>query len=185
MFNDARSKKIVFVAHCILNQNSASDGTAEYPGSIQEIVKLFFDSNIGIVQMPCPELLCLGLDRGNTEGRKSPVVEENTRIREQMKKHLVQHKINRLVKNIIFQITEYKYHGFEILGIIGINRSPSCGVDTTSDHNEEISGRGIFIETLKKALQDQKLSIRIIGIKASEIETALSSVKELIESNTM
>jgi len=40
MFDDARSKKIIFVAHCMLNQNSISDGTAEYPGSIQEIIRL-------------------------------------------------------------------------------------------------------------------------------------------------
>ena len=185
MFNDARSKKIIFVAHCILNQNSVSDATAGYPGTIQEIVKLLYNSNIGIAQMPCPELLCLGLARGNTEGRSSSIVEENTRIREQMKKHLMQHKINRLVKDIIFQITEYNFHGFELLGIIGINRSPSCGVDTTSDHNKEISGSGIFIESLKKALQNQNLSIKIIGIKASEIEIAMGSVKGLLESNSM
>lgn len=113
MFNDARSKKIIFVAHCLLNQNSISDGTAEYTGSVQDIIRLIIDSNIGIVQMPCPELLCLGLDRGNTEGSKSPVVEENTRIRAQMKNHFMQNKINRLVNNIIFQIIEYKKHGFK------------------------------------------------------------------------
>ena len=28
MFTDGRSKKVVFVAHCLLNQNSISDGTA-------------------------------------------------------------------------------------------------------------------------------------------------------------
>jgi hypothetical protein len=29
---------VVFVAHCMLNQNSISDGTASYPGSIREVV---------------------------------------------------------------------------------------------------------------------------------------------------
>ena len=182
MFNDARNKKIVFVAHCMLNQNSISDGTAEYLGSVQEIIRLIIDSNVGIVQMPCPEFLCLGLDRGNTEGSKSPVGEENTRIRTQMKKYLMQNKINKLVKDLVFQITEYNNHGFEILGIIGIDRSPSCGVDTTSDNNKEISGCGIFIGLLNEALQNQRLSIKMIGIKASEIDMALSSVKGFIES---
>ena len=68
MFTDGRSKAIVFVAHCIMNQNSISDGTAEYPGSISEIMKLLYKSHVGIVQMPCPELLCIGLDRGNIDG---------------------------------------------------------------------------------------------------------------------
>jgi len=31
MFTDERAKTIVFVAHCILNQNSISAGTAAYP----------------------------------------------------------------------------------------------------------------------------------------------------------
>ncbi len=31
MFHDGRSKKVVFVAHCFLNQNAISDGTAVYP----------------------------------------------------------------------------------------------------------------------------------------------------------
>lgn len=38
------------------------------------------NADIGMVQMPCPELCCLGLDRGNAEGAGSPVVVENTRI---------------------------------------------------------------------------------------------------------
>jgi predicted secreted protein len=181
MFDDARSKNLIFVAHCILNQNSISDGTAVFPGSINELLQLFMDMKIGIVQMPCPEFLCLGLDRGNTEGSKAPVVEENTRIRESMNKHAIQNKINQLVNNLIFQILEYRKHGFQILGIIGVNRSPSCGVETTSDNNREIKGSGLFIEALRRELQKQHISIEIMGIKASEIDIALSSVKSIIE----
>ena len=28
MFTDGRSRRVVFVAHCFLNQNASSDGTA-------------------------------------------------------------------------------------------------------------------------------------------------------------
>ena len=28
MFTDGRSKKVIFLAHCLLNQNAISDGTA-------------------------------------------------------------------------------------------------------------------------------------------------------------
>lgn len=34
--------------------------------------------------MPCPELCCLELDRGNVRGADSPVVVENTRSRKEM-----------------------------------------------------------------------------------------------------
>ncbi|MCE5189281.1 MAG: hypothetical protein LLF75_08920 [Eubacteriales bacterium] len=81
MFEDARSRKVVFVAHCILNQNSISDGTASFPGSNELVLRALLDAKIGIVQMPCPELSCLGLDRGDPEGARRPLLEENSRIR--------------------------------------------------------------------------------------------------------
>jgi predicted secreted protein len=65
LFNDTRSKSIVFIAYCILNQNSISDGTASYPGYMKEILELLISYDLGIIQMPCPELHCLGLDREN------------------------------------------------------------------------------------------------------------------------
>lgn len=34
MFNDQRSKRVVFAAHCILNQNAISDGTLDYPAAL-------------------------------------------------------------------------------------------------------------------------------------------------------
>ena len=77
MFTDKRSKRVIFVAHCILNQNAISDGTADYPGSHVDIIRTLLDAQVGIIQMPCPELCCLGLDRGNILGAESPVVVEN------------------------------------------------------------------------------------------------------------
>ena len=41
MFNDGRSKRVVFVAHCFLNQNSISDGTAVYPAAFKDLVVFF------------------------------------------------------------------------------------------------------------------------------------------------
>ena len=86
MFNDGRSKKVVFVAHCFLNQNSISDGTAIYPAANKDVVDFFLNGDIGIVQMPCPELCCLGFNRENNDGADVPVVIENTRICKEMQK---------------------------------------------------------------------------------------------------
>ena len=76
MFADGRSRKVVFLAHCLLNQNAISDGTAVYPAAFRELVQFFLEHQVGIVQLPCPELCCLGLDRGNRLGAQSPVTEE-------------------------------------------------------------------------------------------------------------
>ena len=96
MFDDGRSKKVVFIAHCFLNQNSISDGTAVYPAMFRNVIELFMKADIGIAQMPCPELCCLGLDRGNIYGVDVPVVVENPRIRAEMKKDIPNAQLDQL-----------------------------------------------------------------------------------------
>lgn len=106
MFEDGRSKKVVFIAHCFLNQNSISDGTAVYPAVFRNVIELFMNADIGIVQMPCPEFCCLGLDRGNICGADFPVVIENTRIRAEMKKDIPNAQLDQLVDYVVYQILE-------------------------------------------------------------------------------
>lgn len=168
MFDDGRSKRVVFVAHCLLNQNSISDGTAVYPAAFEEVVEFFLNEQIGIVQMPCPEFCCLGLDRGNVHGADSPVVVENTRIRSEMKKDIHDKKLNQMADYVVQQILEYDRYGFEVIGIIGANRSPNCGVNTTSDNNMEINGMGLFIEKISKGLEKENIIVPMIGIKSTD-----------------
>lgn len=180
MFTDARSKKVVLVAHCFLNQNSISDGTADYPGAINEVMKRLLEMNIGIIQMPCPELLCLGLDRGDIHGAEQPVVMENTRIRAALGQPVAQETIRVLVRQLVYQIEEYRRNGFTILGIIGVNRSPSCGVNTTSSDNREVPGEGVFIQELRNALERRGIELKMTGIKAGEIGAALERINALV-----
>lgn len=168
MFKDGRSKKVVFIAHCFLNQNSISDGTAVYPAAFKDIVEFFMKADIGIVQMPCPEFCCLGLDRGNIYGANVPVVVENTRIRSEMKKAIPNTQLEQLADYVVYQILEYLKYGFEVIGIIGANRSPNCGVDTTSDDNAEIRGMGLFMEKISNRLSEKNISISMIGLKGSD-----------------
>ena len=179
MFTDGRSKKVVFIAHCILNQNSISDGTAVFPAAFKEVIKKFLDADIGIVQMPCPELCCLGLNRGNDNGADDPVVIENTRIRKEMQKGETHKLLMVQVDYVMKQITEYNAYGFEIIGIIGANRSPNCGVETTSDFNKEISGKGVFMSELSNRIHEQKLNIPMLGIKSTD--NVINQVKSIIK----
>ena len=180
IFIDKRSKSVVFVAHCILNQNAKSDGTASYPGVIKEIFELLNTTNLGIIQMPCPELHCLGLDRGDINGSTRPVIEENTRIRKMMSQEDTITKTKQLIQQVIYQIIEYIKHGFEVKGIIGINRSPTCGVDSTSENNKEIKGEGVFIAELHKELIKNDIHVDIVGIKVFEPENAIITIKKLL-----
>ena len=149
MFTDGRSKKVIFLAHCLLNQNAISDGTAVYPAAFRELVQLLLDREVGIVQMPCPELCCLGLDRGDVHGAERPVVEENTRIRRAMEKDGPRQKR-------------------EVLGIVGANRSPNCGVETTSDFDREVEGQGAFMDAIAQRLEAAGISVPMLGLKGSD-----------------
>jgi len=73
----------------------------------------------------------------------------------------------------------YQKHGFAVLGIVGVDRSPCCGVNTTSDQDRELPGRGVFIASLRAALESAGLTVPVIGIKPSAPE-ALDRVRSLL-----
>jgi hypothetical protein len=66
-------------------------------------------------------------------------------------------------------------------GIIGINRSPSCGVDTTTVGNEEVKGEGVFIERLRTSLEAKGFYLNLAGTKVSQIDEALRSIRAMVE----
>jgi predicted secreted protein len=80
VFEDRRSKRVVLVAHCVLNQNVKLDACAHYPGAIEELAAELVRRGLGIVQLPCPELACLGLDRQKEPDSRPSVSSEDTRI---------------------------------------------------------------------------------------------------------
>lgn len=168
MFTDGRSKKVIFLAHCLLNQNAISDGTAVCPAAFRELIQLLLDHEVGIVQMPCPELCCLGLDRGDVHGAERPVVEENTRIRRAMEKDGPRQKREALADLVAEQVQEYHKHGFQVLGIVGANRSPNCGVETTSDFDREVEGQGAFMDAIAQRLEAAGISVPMLGLKGSD-----------------
>ena len=168
MFTDGRGKKVIFLAHCLLNQNAISDGTAVCPAAFGELIQLLLDHEVGIVQMPCPELCCLGLDRGDVHGAERPVVEENTRIRRAMEKDGPRQKREALADLVAEQVQEYHKHGFQVLGIVGANRSPNCGVETTSDFDREVEGRGAFMDAIAQRLEAAGISVPMLGLKSPD-----------------
>jgi hypothetical protein len=52
---DNRSKKVIFVSHCILNENTRYLGGAFRKSAVKEILEVFQNQDIGIIQLPCPE----------------------------------------------------------------------------------------------------------------------------------
>lgn len=181
MFNDVRSKKIIIIAHCLLNQNSISDGTADLPGQFAMVINLLIDNNIGIVQLPCPEFFCLGLARRDKDGAKRDLLLENTRIRNLMEEDKNKELLRIKAREIVKQLEEYKRYNFKLLGILGVNRSPSCGIETTTLQGQEMKGRGLFMEILEEELEKKKIKIKMVGVKTSKKEKSLEKVRNLLE----
>lgn len=119
MLKDKRSGKIAIVAHCILNQNSRVLGLVERSGAITEIAEFLLHNEMGIIQMPCPELTYAGLLR-------------KAQTRDQYDTAMFRRHCKRIVKEIVNQFQQYEKSGIKIRIVIGVDGSPSCGVNETS-----------------------------------------------------
>jgi len=184
MFDDNRSKSIIVVAHCLLNQNSISDGTADFPGQFRELIDLILANGIGLIQLPCPEVTCLGLDRKDKLGGTRPLLEENSRIRNLLSEPACVELLRSKAEEVASHIQEYESYGFKIWGVIGVNRSPSCGVETTSRDGHEVEGQGVFFELIAEALRGRGQTMKMIGVKTSKREEAVQKLRQLIEESS-
>ncbi len=182
MFEDKRSKRIVLVAHCVLNQNAKIDQCAHYPGAMKEIVETVLNSGAGMVQMPCPELLCLGLDRQADLSAARTVESEDDRVALRMREPDVRARCAGIARDLSALVEEYRKHGFDVVGVIGINGSPTCGVEISWANGAEIPGPGVLIEELRRTLKDSGVALRMRGVKAYEPRQALTVAKELVGS---
>jgi len=175
MFEDKRSKRVVLVIHCILNHNARIDGCAYYPGAMTDIVEALMEAGVGILQMLCPELQCLGLDRSGRlcDGK-------DLGIRETLLGDAGE-ACRALVKGVMRDVTEYRKHGFEVVGVIGNDGSPACGVDFTWYLDRGFApGQGAFITMLREELQKLGLELPFVATQDQQWPERLERVKALV-----
>jgi predicted secreted protein len=170
-FPDPRSGKVIFVPHCALNQNARVAGAAERPAGVVELVAGLLERDIGIIQMPCPELYAFGLDRAGME------------IESELRKSSGRELCRRLARELVQQIREYRSCGVALLGVLGKNGSPACGVEETWDRGGVCPGSGAYIEELAAELRESKIRIEIRGIRDDEPSTALETVDRWLSSS--
>jgi predicted secreted protein len=175
MFDDKRSKRVVLVVHCILNHNARIDGCAYYPGPMTEIVEVLADAGVGIVQMPCPELDCLGLDRSGRirEG-------EDIGIREALLGE-ARAACQALVQGVMRDVMEYRKHGFAILGVVGNDGSPACGVDFTHYLDSGFQpGAGAFVTMLREELERRGIALPFVATQDHQWTERLERIRALV-----
>jgi hypothetical protein len=63
-----QSARAEAVIDCMLNQNAHDAGAARVAAMAWRVVHIGHEHRVGIVQMPCPEVACLGLARARPIG---------------------------------------------------------------------------------------------------------------------
>lgn len=175
--DDARSKKIVFVANCILNANNKVLEAARYPGMFPTVVKALVDAGVGVIQMPCPETLYMG----NQRWYNSRNLYDNVGYRRHCRT---------LAEQMADYLENYEKIGYQVPAILTCDGSPSCGI-TKSSYCEDWGGRpkaverilvsqpGVFIEELTAVLEERHLKCpQIYGLPMDDHEISTEQIAE-------
>lgn len=170
-------QSIYFVSHCILNTASKTGHEMTQDYIDEEKNRLAFLERVKeeqgqMIQLPCPELLMYGAARWGHS-------------RSQFDNAFYKKRCEELAQIYILQMEEYlKYpNKFLIKAVVGINGSPSCGIDFSFDgagwggefsHREDMekvlksgfaSGKmGVFMEILKQEMAKAGIDIPFIAL---------------------
>ena len=187
---DARSWRVVFVSHCLLNENVRFLGGATRPGAVSDVLEPYVRDGVGLVQMPCPEQRAWGgvLKRWMLAlyGRRVVRWRPAWRVVVVVVRFVTEIEYGRLARRTAAQIVDYVRSGFEVVEVVGVRASPSCGVTTTIDLGGAIAamtacerttldaptvirdvvtanvvaGEGIFVAKLRARLARHGVSVR-------------------------
>ena len=158
--DDARKRKVVFLAHCFLNINTRFPQGCAFAGANTPVVNTLLQHDLGIIQMPCPEFLCMGLEK---------------ELYGEIPESELRDCFRNLASGVVDQIEAYLRLGYEIAGIIGMDPSPSCGVSASKGKGtmlgldrdtSEKEEAGVFIEELMTlAVQRGIVKLPFFGIR--------------------
>jgi predicted secreted protein len=137
MLRDERSGRVVFVSHCLLNQNVRYLGGATRAGACQEQVAAWLAAGLGVVQMPCPEQYAWG---GVCKRFTMPAYGADSTIPRWLRRPstwlflaYTRWAYRHLAGRVAAQISDYVRSGYQVTAVVGIGGSPSCGVRVTLD----------------------------------------------------
>jgi len=143
-----RSKKVIFMSHCILNQNTVVCPLARAKGAYREIIGKIMDDGIGIHQLPCPEYRHLGL-------RREPMNKEQYDTKE------FRDLCKDIAEDTIEIMKEYLENDYEIVGLIGINHSPTCSIK---------GQQGILMEEILDIVKKENISLNLIDVPGEYVD---------------
>lgn len=137
-------QSILFVSHCILNTAAkvVLYNQAEIDAEEQlrrRFVGRALETGVQLIQLPCPEFTLYGAHRWG-------------HVSDQFDNPFFRDHCRRILEPVLQQMEEYLACGerFEVLGVVGVDGSPSCGVDytCTADWYGSFDGRQGLDDTL-------------------------------------
>ena len=183
---------MVFLSHCLLNQNVRYLGGAEHEAGARELVDGYLVDGIGICQMSCPEQRAWGgvLKRRMLVAYGAGGSWRGPLVRALLGGFLAYTRLvyARLAREVAGDVAEYRDCGVDVVGLVGIAGSPSCGVETTLDlpaavdvltrcplarldrrlvrdeavGAHRVPGRGIFVSALQREFTRRGLDTRFV-----------------------
>jgi len=186
-------KSVLMVAHCFFNRHSKVYKHTEIQNKEEAEIKgrlltLLLKNQVGTIQLPCPEMLCYGLKRWG-------------HVKDQFQHPHYTGLCKEILTPHVDSLIEYRNNSFEFLGVVGIERSPSCGIHEsyTGTWKGEISGnphlgnqeangislspeKGVFMEILEAMLLQAGFETpRFFGYSSGECGEFEETIKRLIE----
>ena len=164
-----RSGKILILCHCLMNANAKVRPLASYPGVLMEALEPYLRQGVGIIQLPCPESSYLGINRWGMS-------------KEQYDHPRFRRHCRHILTPVLDQVEAYCASGCEIVGVVGADGSPNCGIhQTPMGYNggvigasgaveEQIggvhlaAGTGVFMEELKRMLAEKSIVTTFMAI---------------------
>jgi predicted secreted protein len=162
------SRRVVFVPHCLLNQSVRSLGREN--SSVKEVVKFFADAEVGMVQLPCPEV---EFD-GGLERKAKP---------KECYDRIYRRCCRKVSAKILTQIRRYLERDYNVLGILGVEFSPTCGVYRVENGRKVVPGKGILMEEIEKGMQSQNFQVPIISVNTSNVFSTLEKLSMLLKNS--
>ncbi|MDF2876598.1 MAG: hypothetical protein K0R22_3281 [Sporomusa sp.] len=116
-----RQNKLAIVSHCVLNQNSVVQPLARSGGSFRRLVSILSQADLGIYQLPCPELIYAGMTR-----KPQTYEEYNTPAFEAV--------CRQAADRVLQDLDNFQAVGCDVCLLLGIRRSPTCSLTEISGH---------------------------------------------------
>jgi len=160
--------KVLVLAHCLLN--SATKWWQDERlfeknrGPCREVVKFLSKKRIGAIQLPCPEYTFCGNPR---PPRTKDEYEDMPSFRLHCENLALE--VARNLKTLISKDVDSRV---KILAILGVERSPTCGVKCTprkvDGQKTYVEEKGLFLEILDRELLNLGLKLPFVGVNFCE-----------------